>query len=617
MNPLIQLKTTPPLLITITLLCFALLPTAKALLPPPAPDGGYPGGNTAEGTNALFNLTDGINNTAVGAIALTQNTTGAYNVAIGRAALASNMTGFQNTAIGTEALTNNTANFNLALGFRALFMNTTGNHLTGIGAAALRNNTTAGFNTAIGADALRENTTGDGNIALGANAGVNLTTGDNNIDIGNSGVAAESSMIRIGDLAVHEGIFLAGITAMSPAAPNQAVLVNPVTGQLGSADVGILVGPPGPTGPTGATGATGPIGLQGPTGATGAIGPSGPQGPTGAQGPPGQGGCDEPTTQTRVVFVTKAGDDATADGTVCHPFLTITAAMASITDAISPFPDPNNVTKRYVISIGPGQYIESQVHLKANVQLVGTSSLLTRLAIPFDINDPSWTDLNFSKDPRSGFVDVSLLSPPLDFNFQVPQSVSGKLFFRNVSITPTPVFTALATSVNQVNISDSQLSSGYTQNGINMSMFGSFVSAGNITINSQISTDTQVNLVGGGINGNIIVNVQSGHIPIDPLNLTSFAITENNFNPFPNSGALIVNGVDNVITLVRATADSIPIRQRLTLIGTATSLVRVNDAFGSAYTPTNPADWTAPPPTTVQEALDRIAAKISPVGARP
>src|SRR5947207_4049211 len=105
----------PSVLITVLLVCLALLPTAQAVVP--APDGGYPGGNTAEGTNALFNLTDGINNTAVGAIALTQNTTGAYNVAIGRAALASNTTGFQNTAIGTEALTNNTANFNLALGF--------------------------------------------------------------------------------------------------------------------------------------------------------------------------------------------------------------------------------------------------------------------------------------------------------------------------------------------------------------------------------------------------------------------------------------------------------------------------------------------------------------------
>ena len=89
--------------------------------------------------------------------------------------------------------------------------------------------------------ALYVNITGNGNIALGANAGLNLTTGDNNIDIGNSGVAGESSMIRIGDLAVHEGIFLAGITAMTPEAPNQAVLVDPTTGQLGSVDVGSLV----------------------------------------------------------------------------------------------------------------------------------------------------------------------------------------------------------------------------------------------------------------------------------------------------------------------------------------------------------------------------------------
>jgi hypothetical protein len=207
MNPLIQLKTTLPLLIAVSFVCFGLSPTATALLPPPAPDGGYPGANTAEGSNALHDVT-----------------TGAYNTAVGSNALLSNTTGQQNIAIGAEALTNNNANFNLAVGFRALFFNTTGNYLTGIGAAALRNNTT-----------------GKGNIALGANAGINLTTGNNNIDIGNDGVAAESRMIRIGDLAVHEGIFLAGITAMSAEAPNQALLVDPTTGQLGSVDVGSLV----------------------------------------------------------------------------------------------------------------------------------------------------------------------------------------------------------------------------------------------------------------------------------------------------------------------------------------------------------------------------------------
>src|SRR5882724_7111470 len=86
-------------LIPLALVCFGLSPTAKALLPAPSPDGGYPGGNTAEGINALHdvNTAVGINNTAVGANALTHDTTGAYNVAIGRAALASNTTGFQNT----------------------------------------------------------------------------------------------------------------------------------------------------------------------------------------------------------------------------------------------------------------------------------------------------------------------------------------------------------------------------------------------------------------------------------------------------------------------------------------------------------------------------------------
>ena len=71
------------LLILLLLACFGLSPAALAVLPAPTPDGGYPNGNTAEGTNALHNLTSGVNNTALGNSTLLSDTTGGCVVAAG------------------------------------------------------------------------------------------------------------------------------------------------------------------------------------------------------------------------------------------------------------------------------------------------------------------------------------------------------------------------------------------------------------------------------------------------------------------------------------------------------------------------------------------------------
>ena len=170
MNPLIQLKTTPPVLITLALLCFGLLPTAQAVVPPP--DGGYPGGNTAEGQNALLSLSSGGFNTAVGYFSLRADTSGGFNTGVGAAALLANAAGHGNTGVGAGALALNEGDFNTAVGAGALALNdTTGN--TGVGAAALSINTTGDGNTAVGATALRFNTTGDGNTAVGAEALLN------------------------------------------------------------------------------------------------------------------------------------------------------------------------------------------------------------------------------------------------------------------------------------------------------------------------------------------------------------------------------------------------------------------------------------------------------------
>ena len=120
MNPFIQVRKTTPIFL-VTLLCFGLLLAAQAALPPPAPDGGYPGSNTAEGDGALssvqISFTTGGDNTAIGSFALNSNTTGGNNTATGSGALQSNTTANHNTAIGTLALNvNQAASDNTAIG---------------------------------------------------------------------------------------------------------------------------------------------------------------------------------------------------------------------------------------------------------------------------------------------------------------------------------------------------------------------------------------------------------------------------------------------------------------------------------------------------------------------
>src|SRR5438093_6929132 len=79
------------LLIPLALAWFALSPTARAV--DPAPDGGYPNENTAEGEDALFSLTGGEFNTAIGFNAVFSNTTGTYNTSTGDSAIHDNTTG--------------------------------------------------------------------------------------------------------------------------------------------------------------------------------------------------------------------------------------------------------------------------------------------------------------------------------------------------------------------------------------------------------------------------------------------------------------------------------------------------------------------------------------------
>ncbi len=212
--------------------CFAVLQNAQAVVPPP--DGGYANRNTAEGEDALFGLTTGVDNTALGFQALYNGTTIGGNTAVGSQALLSNTVGTRNVAVGAAVLESLTS----------------GEMNTAVGNLSLAQGESVNFNTALGRHALGR-TQGDQNTGLGFFSGWNLSDdGTNNIYIGNAGpvpIGTESNTIRLGTqtativtvgnppfeshpMPAHTATFIAGISGA--AVTGSAVLVSS-SGQLG------------------------------------------------------------------------------------------------------------------------------------------------------------------------------------------------------------------------------------------------------------------------------------------------------------------------------------------------------------------------------------------------
>ena len=244
--------------------------------------------NTAVGVAALLLNNDGTRNTAVGAAAMVFNTgdttgNGSFNCAVGAFALNGNASGFSNNAMGDSALflnTNaaaNTAVGDLALenndatgpamrtstravGALALNGNVSGDSNNAVGSSALMANTDGLFNQAVGVQALSSSIHGASNVAVGDSAlfsytgasgsgfntvvgdqaGADLTDGSDNIYIGatagtQSGPAAESGTIRIGDPDFVNACFVAGISGVGVSGDPVVVDGN---GQLGTAAAG-------------------------------------------------------------------------------------------------------------------------------------------------------------------------------------------------------------------------------------------------------------------------------------------------------------------------------------------------------------------------------------------
>jgi len=174
---------------------------------------------SGSGATITMHLTDAsLRNTFLGLTAGNGAVSGNLNTSVGYGSLGNIGTGGHNTAIGYETMNGMaTGSNNTAIGYGAL-AGDDGNKSTAIGDGAL-GAISAGFQ----------------NIALGYSAGSSYAGGEaNNIIIGNSGVLGESTTIRLGDPAVQGACYIAGIGGVTPGGTPQIVIIDPVTGELGS-----------------------------------------------------------------------------------------------------------------------------------------------------------------------------------------------------------------------------------------------------------------------------------------------------------------------------------------------------------------------------------------------
>jgi hypothetical protein len=294
------------------------------------------------------------------------------------------------------------------------------------------------------------------------------------------------------------------------------------------------------------------------------------------------GGSGPLPASSQILYVNMGGSDTTGDGTENNPYLTITHAMNTITDALW--------EKRYKINIGPGNWSDNFA-IKAWVFLTGSQSHATRLTGSITINDPTWANPGSHSDERSGFQDLAITGT-IVLDFTLTPSPFGKVYFYNTNINNVVNMTG-QNPVNQVYAFGGQWFGGVTYTGINFVMLSVDNEGGDIVLNSS-STAASFTGIGGRLNGNLNITYTSGTSVLGDL------------NDFVVLGTVNVSGVSASLS---STSSSLPPQSSIT-ISNGAIFTRSNDSYGLGFVANMPNEWNGSPPTNVQDALNRIASLV-------
>lgn len=285
-----------------------------------------------------------------------------------------------------------------------------------------------------------------------------------------------------------------------------------------------------------------------------------------------------------IVYVDSANGSDGGTGALSAPFETIQHAIQSITAATP--------TRRYCVCLAPGVY-PGDFALKANVFVVGYASACCVLAGNISIDDLSWHDPLGAQDNRAGFTNVTL-SGTLTVDHTVRQSGAGCMWFQGVRADNTITVVGFAAG-NQNNFTACQLTS-YTMSGC-VDSWQDVTADGSIQLTVGTNNGTSLRAYGGGIQGGVVASVAPGSLYFTQVSFVGFVV----------QGSVSADGSPCTIM---ATVDSLSLVPTLTN-GAVCQLQ--TPATALRYLPARPVDWAPIAPTTVSEALDRLAAKVGPV----
>lgn len=298
----------------------------------------------------------------------------------------------------------------------------------------------------------------------------------------------------------------------------------------------------------------------------------------------------------QTVYVSKNGVDAVGRGGQHEPYLTISYAMSQITDAAP--------SKRYVINVANGSYEENTLYIKPSVFIHGESIQGCSIFASTGgiILDPSFTGAG---DYRSGFNNVKLRSP-VNIDFFANTSNEGKIYINNCWVFTSTTVSSY-NSVNQFVCENCLFFFDITAYGTQVQFQDCLAYSTTYIYCSLVDGSTFPFSLYNSTLGDVVAARWSGVGP-DPGNTLSVT----NIEAYNSSitGSLSLNDGANITC--KATADFLPLKSKLTLLG-GTSITLVNDAYGLAYTPAILANWSGIAPTSVSDALDRIAAMIGPI----